>query len=103
LFSEVLYRKYRDDFFTLTIYQKRTNETKSLNIGCKIPFSQEAMIGIYPLNTEDNLELDSGAGYYHAYGSLFLNDLYYSRTSDFVGELIITYYNHEKNIISGTF
>jgi len=103
LFSERLYRKYKDDFFVLTIYQKRTNETKSLNIRCKIPFSQEGIIGVYPLNAEDNLDLESGAGYYHAYNSSSLNDIYYSTTSDFVGELIITYYNHEKFIISGTF
>jgi len=94
---------YEDgSYFPISINRKLTNEMKSVFISYKGPL-QENIGVVYALDSDDI-----------GYGGFGMYSIYYSSNSlsdntsyvtniDFKGELVFTYLNLEKRIISGTF
>jgi len=102
-FENVLDSSYSGSHFVLHIYQKKINEIKTLSIHCLHPLHENLEM-VYILD-EKNLSLNSG-GFAHLslyyFNSLSDNTTYV--TNDvFKGELVLTYFDFEKRIVSGTF
>jgi len=93
---------YSDGAFSLSIIQKKSNTIKSVDVLYhEIPLDNNVGV-IYILENYDQNNESNFALYYGettSPQSLF----FYSTTDVFVGELVLTYLNIEKRIISGTF
>jgi len=100
-FDRKLNCRYVDSNFTLNIYKNEEKGYKNLSVYCFGFGILHENIGISRTLSVRNFNLES-----YASGRYFISFPYYihyTTNNDFKGELVITFFDSEKNIISGTF
>jgi len=98
-FQRRLNCRYVNSNFVLDIYKNEKNGYKNLSVYC-FGVSHENIEMSHILSVRD-FNLDS-----YASGHYFISFPYYidyTTNNDFKGELVVTFFDSEKNIISGTF